>query len=252
MPSSINSSIDNPSINPRRNRLLAALPAAERERLLAHLEFVPLVFKQPFYSHGEPISHVYFPLGGVGSLITDLADGSAIEVGMVGNEGMVGLPAFLGTTQVPGSAICQVSGSALRMRTETFRREVTPDTVLFGLLLRYTQALMYQITQSAACNQMHSVEERFCRWILMTHDRVGADHFPLTQEFASQMLGVRRASVSVSASATQKAGLIQYRRGQMTILNRPGLEAAACGCYRSVQQEYDRLIGDPQNRRKVV
>ncbi|HEY9736587.1 MAG TPA: Crp/Fnr family transcriptional regulator [Trichocoleus sp.] len=211
---------------------------------------MPLAFKQSLYDNNEPISHIYFLLNAVGSLITALPDGSTIEVGTVGNEGIIGLPVFLGVSQVPGTAICQVPGNAIQMRTEFFRQVVTPDTVLFSLLLRYTQALMYQISRSAACNQLHCVEERFCRWILMTHDRVRADQFPLTQEFASQMLGVRRASVSVAASVIQKAGLIRYRRGQMTILDRAGLESAACDCYRNIQMEYDRLIGGNNRPRK--
>jgi CRP-like cAMP-binding protein len=228
--------------NPK-NRLLAALPREEYERLLPHLELVPLEYKQILYQPNEPIDYVYFPNNGVASLLTIMENGDAVEVGTVGNEGMVGLPVFLGAKTIPGQAIVQIPGDGLRMRVDVFQNKVTSQSPLYNLLQRYTQALFNQIAQSAACNRLHSIEERFCRWLLMTQDRVGKDKFPLTQEFLSQMLGVRRASVSVVASTIQRAGLITYTRGKITILDREGLEAASCECYAIIKEEFERLVG---------
>lgn len=229
--------------NPIKNRLLAALPTEEYERLLPNLESIPLNFKQVLYNINAPIEYVYFSNNAIGSLITIMENGEAVEVGTVGNEGMVGLPVFLGADTIPGQAFVQIPGDGVRMRTDVFKREVTSDTVLFNLLQRYTQALFNQISQSAACNRLHSIEERLCRWLLMTHDRVGADQFPLTQEFLGQMLGVRRASVSMAASILQKAGFIRYSRGKLTISDRAGMESSSCECYALVKAEFDRLLG---------
>lgn len=171
-----------------------------------------------------------------------MQNGATVEVATVGNEGMVGLPVFLETDRIPIQGFVQVPGDAMRMRADVFREKVTPGSPLYKLLQRYTQALFNQVAQSAACNNLHSIEERFCRWLLMTRDRVDSDQFLLTQEFLSQMLGVRRASVSVVAAIIQKAGLIQYSRGKMTILDRQGLEDCACECYFTVKAEYERLI----------
>lgn len=226
-----------------KNRLLAALPPEEYERLLPNLETVPLNFKQVLYDINKPIEYIYFPKNCLASLLTIMENGEAVEVGTVGNEGMVGLPVFLGADTIPGQAFVQIPGDGMRMRTDVFKREVTPGTPLFNLLQRYTQALFNQIAQSAACNRLHSIEERLCRWLLMTHDRVGADQFPLTQEFMGQMLGVRRASVSMAAAILQKAGFIRYSRGKMTICDRPGMEDSTCECYGIVKTEFDRLLG---------
>lgn len=226
-----------------KNRLLAALPTEEYQRLLPKLETVPLNFKQILYDINEPIEYVYFPNNAVASLLTIMENGDAVEVGTVGNEGMVGLPVFLGADRIPGQAFAQVPGDGMRMRADVFKREVVQGTPLFNLLQRYTQALFNQISQSAACNRLHSIEERLCRWLLMTHDRVGEDYFPLTHEFLGQMLGVRRAGVSVAAAILQKAGYIRYSRGKITILDRAGMEDSACECYRIVKAEFDRLLG---------
>jgi CRP-like cAMP-binding protein len=172
-----------------------------------------------------------------------MADGRAVEFGTVGNEGMIGLPLFLGADRSPHRAFTQVPGDALRMRAEDFREEMGRQGQLAGLLRRYNQALMNQMAYSVACNRLHSVEERMCRWLLMTHDRVGADRFPMTQEFLAQMLGVRRPSVTVVAGVLQKAGLIAYARGWVVILDRAGLEAASCECYRVVRDDFERLLG---------
>ncbi|BAY44869.1 Crp/Fnr family transcriptional regulator [Scytonema sp. HK-05] len=228
---------------PLKNRLLATLPTQEQERLQPHLQLVPLEYRQILYRPNEPIDYIYFPNYGVVSLLNLMENGDAVEVGTVGNEGMVGLPVFLGANTIPGEAFAQVPGEAFRMRADVFQREVTPGSPVHALLLRYTQALINQIAQSSACNRLHSIEERFCRWMLMTQDRVGSNQFPLTQEFIAQMLGVRRASVSVVAAIIQKAGLISYKRGKMTIVDREGLQGATCECYAIIKQEFDRLLG---------
>jgi CRP-like cAMP-binding protein len=228
---------------PVKNRLLAALPQSELEQLLPYLQLVSLEFKQIIYAIAEPIEQVYFVESGVISLLATYEEGGLVEIATVGNEGLVGLSIFLEVDQVPAEAIVQVPGTALRMQAEVFRREVVPGSTLYRLLQRYTQGMFNQIAQTAVCNRVHSIEERFCRWILMTHDRVDSDEFPLTHEFLSNMLGVRRASVSVAAAAIQKAGLIQYRQGRMKILDRVGLEDNACECYQIIKREYARLLG---------
>jgi CRP-like cAMP-binding protein len=215
-----------------KNRLLSALPDSEYERLLPHLEQVSLTLKQIIYLPNEPIEYVYFPNSGIISLVNLTEDGGTVEAATVGKEGMVGLPLLLGADRMMGQAITQIVGDAVR----------TPASPLYSLLLRYTQALMNLMSQSVACNRLHSVEERCCRWLLLCQDRVESDEFALTQEFLAQMLGVRRASVSVVAAILQKAGLIRYRRGKIMILDRLGLEAASCECYQMVKQELDRLL----------
>lgn len=231
------------SHNASENRLLAALPKEEYERLVANMEAVFLELKHSVYEPNEPIEYVYFVKNGVVSLLNVMEDGKEVEVATVGNEGMVGLPVFLGAEKIPGRAFSQVPGDALRMKADVFKDKVTPGTRLHDLLQRYTQALFNQIAQGTACNTLHSVEERMCRWLLMTQDRVGKDDFPLTQEFLGQMLGVRRPTVSIAASILQKAGLIRYSRGGITILDREGLEDSSCECYAIIKGEFDRLVG---------
>nr|WP_267871563.1 Crp/Fnr family transcriptional regulator [Nostoc sp. CHAB 5715] len=206
------------------------------------MEVIPLEFKQELYLPNQPIEYVYFVNYGVASMLTVMTDGSAIEVATVGNEGMVGLPVFLGADRVPGECFMQVPGSGFRMRVDAFKTHVTADSPLYNLLQRYTQALFNQIAQSAACNRLHSTEQRMCRWLLMTADRVETDTFSLTQDFLSIMLGVNRSTVSLSASILQKAGLINYTRGQITILDRSGLEDITCECYQIVKGEFNRLL----------
>lgn len=226
-----------------KNRLLASLPREEYERLVPYLKPVFLDLKRELYQPNEPIDFVYFPLEGVCSLLSLTSEGQLIEVGTVGNEGMVGLPVFLGVRQIPGVSMSQVPGNALRMRAEDLQNQVTPDTSLYDVLHRYTQALFNFISQSALCNRLHSIEQRCCRWLLLTHDRVGTDEFPLTHEFLSQMLGVRRAGVSEVAARLQNAGFISYRYGKMTLVDRAGLEATSCECYELIKAEFERLIG---------
>jgi len=210
---------------------------------MPNLEAISLPLGQVLYMPNEPIQHIYFPISGVVSLVTFMEDGSAVEVVTVGNEGMLGLSVFLGVDQIPAQAFSQVSGDALRMQAQVFKHEVTPGSPLHNLLRRYSQALFNRISQLAACNRRHSIEQRCCRCLLMTHDRVEANKFFLTQECLAQMLGVRRAGISEVAASFQKAGLIRYSRGNMTILDRQGLEATACDCYAKVKQEFDRLLG---------
>ena len=228
---------------PPKNRLLAALPLEEYERLLSNLETVSLTLKQVLYEPNVPIQHVYFLNHGVVSLVNIMEDGRVVEIATVGNEGMIGVPVFLGTDKTPHQSVVQIPGDAIKMKADVFKDSVSQGGSLQSLVQRYTQALFNQIAQSAACNRIHSIEERCCRWILMTHDRVGSDQFLLTQEFLCQILGVRRPSVSVVTAILQKAGLINYSRGRMTILDREGLEASTCECYRIVQAEFDRLLG---------
>jgi CRP-like cAMP-binding protein len=232
---------DNPI---RRNLLLALTPADEMERIQPHLSQVNFAFRDSIYKDGETNEHAYFPHAGVFSMVSSPEeDGMLVEVATVGREGMVGLPLLLGGGRSPGECFCQVPGQAGRIPSRAFSQLLDTCPGFRRVLLRYTQALITQISQNAACNRMHPVEERCARWLLMSQDRVGADHFELTQEFLAQMLGVRRPTVSVAAGMLQKAGLIAYSRGLIVITDRQGLEAASCNCYRIIRDEFQRLIG---------
>ncbi len=224
------------------NRLLAAMPQAERDRIEPDLETVPLELRAELYGVNAPVDHVYFPHEGVVSLLNVLEDGTAVEFATVGNEGMAGVAVLLGASSMPSKAFAQIPGTASRMAAKAFRDALPKTPAFHALLLRYTQALLNQIAQSATCNRIHPIEERCARWLLMTHDRVKAKHFPLTQEFLAQMLGVRRPSVSVAAGMLQKAGMIRYTRGTMTILDREALEAVSCPCYGIVRTDFERLL----------
>lgn len=225
------------------NHLLKSLPAEVYASIQPSLEKVSLTLKDVLYDVNVPIPYVYFPLTGVNSLLTILQDGTAIEVATVGNEGMVGLPVFLGDDTIPGKAIAQVPGDALRMPSDVFRAAVGRYEPLRNILDTYTQALFVLVSQSVACNRVHTTEQRCARWLLMTQDRVGNNQFSLTQEFLSQMLGVRRASVSEVAQELQQEGLISYSRGEITVLDRQGLEVRACECYWIVRREFERTLG---------
>ena len=226
----------------RINRVLAALPALVYEQLVPELEPVSLALKQMLYQPNGDISHVYFPFTTITSLVVVMQDGQIAEVATVGNEGMVGLPIFLGAQTFPGQAFTQVPGEAVRMAKAVFQNEVERWSSLHEVLHLYTQGLLTQVAQSAACNRLHNIDQRCARWLLMIADRVGAEQFSLTQEFLAQMLGVRRAGVSEVASRLQRAELIQYSRGVIKVINRSGLEAASCECYSIIKQEYDRLL----------
>jgi CRP-like cAMP-binding protein len=227
---------------PGENRLLVALPADEYERLLPHLEKVSLPLRDVLYEAHGPIPYVYFPLIGVVSLVI-MDGGFTIEVGLIGNEGMVGTPVFLGAEHSPTKAIVQIPGEALRMEVKIFHKEMRREGPLYRLVQRFTQAMINHISQSIICNRRHSVAKRMCRWLLMSHNRAGTDEFLLTHEFLAQMLGVRRPTVTAVAGSLQKAGLIKYHRGRVTVLDRKGLEAACCECYEMIATELDRLLG---------
>jgi CRP-like cAMP-binding protein len=229
-------------IAPGQNRLLSALSRDLQIRLLPRMEKVSLTVRQLLFEANEPITHVYFPLSGSMSLIIALDGGESVEIATIGNEGMVGTAVFLGADRGPMRAVCQVAGQALKMRSESFRHSIAEHPDLADVVRRFTQRLINQIAQTTACNQVHSVQQRMCRWLLMTHDRVGADEFHLTQELLAQMLGVRRPSVTVAAGLLQRDGLINYQRGRIRIADRAGLEGASCRCYQAVREDIHRLI----------
>jgi CRP-like cAMP-binding protein len=233
---------------PRENRLLAALPRASYDRLRPKLVPVETRLKELVWEMNAPIRYVYFPLNGIFSLLSILADGSSVEVGTVGNEGVLGVPVVLGATQTPLRAVVQVPGMALRMTSEDLRQEVQANAALREGLQRYTQALLTMFAQAAACNRAHTAYQRLALWLLMCHDRVGTATFPVTHEFMAQMMGVRRATVTQQASRLQQQGAIAYHRGMVTISHRPALEAASCPCYRVIRGEYDRLLGPDTGR----
>jgi CRP-like cAMP-binding protein len=227
-----------PTSGPRiANRLLAALPKKDYQALQRHLEEIPLIFEDILYQPTVLINDVYFPNSGIVSLLAAVNGRATLEVGLVGKEGMLGLPVFMGVNTSQNRAVVQGVGSAMKMKATAFRKECNNGGALPRLLQRYSHSLLTQITQSAVCNQFHSVEARLARWLLMTHDRMGADEFDLTQEFLSNMLGVRREGVSRAAGELQKRKLIRYSRGRLKVLDRAGLEATSCGCYEIITDE---------------
>ena len=226
-----------------RNLLLCALPPAELEYLLPHLQPMTFSLGQIVYEPGESIECCYFPTDSVVSLLYTMQDGTTAEMGLVGNEGVLGVALFLGGESTCSRAIVPVAGDALRLSAKILREEFTQSRPLQHLLLRYTQSLLTQISQTAVCNRLHSVEQRLCRWLLLCHDRKNRSELLMTQELIANMLGGRRESVTVAAGHLQDAGLIHYCRGHITIMDRVGLEAAACECYRIVEDESDRLFG---------
>ena len=233
---------------PGVNRLLALLPRTDYERLSPHLEHTALKYRQSLYRAYRPIGFVYFIETGVGSLVNTMANGDAAEVGTIGNEGVVGLPLILQDERSPTSVYVQVPGSGLRMKASLFRKELSRSASMRTVMLHYAHAFFNQVAQSAACNQFHSLEQRCCRWLLMTHDRMGSNEFLLTQELLAMMLGVQRTGVTAAAGALQRAELINYRRGNVTIRNRRGLERRACECYAISKHEFDRLLGGKAKR----
>ncbi|MBF2018887.1 MAG: Crp/Fnr family transcriptional regulator [Hydrococcus sp. C42_A2020_068] len=224
------------------NQLLAALPRSEYQRLAPHLQLVSLSAGQVLYEPGETISEVYFPNRAMISLVSIMEDGSTTEVGLVGNEGMVGLPVFLGGEFTTNCAIVQIPDGAMKLDANVLKEEFHRGGELQRRLLLYTQALLTQVSQSAACNRQHTIEERLARWLLSVQDCIQKHEFPLTQEFIANMLGIRRSGVTVAAATLQRAGMIRYSRGKITIMDRENLEAAACECYRLVQSELMRLL----------
>jgi CRP-like cAMP-binding protein len=228
---------------PHVNRLLGLLPAKDYERLRPHLEPIALAYRQSLYRARKPIGFVYFIETGVGSLVNTMANGQAAEVGTIGNEGIVGLPLLLGDDRAPTSVYVQVPGVGLRMTAALFEKELARSASMRLVMHHYVHAVFNQVAQSAACNRFHSLQQRTCRWMLMTRDRMQSDEFLLTQEFLAMMLGVQRTGVSAAAGHLKKAGLIDYSRGTVTILDRPGLEQRSCECYGVSKKEFDRLLG---------
>jgi len=227
---------------PEGNRLFEALPSNDRRRALAGCETVELAFAKVLYTPGERLDHVYFPLRSFISLIVLVDDSASREVGLVGNEGMFGIPLALGVDSSPVRAVVQGAGSALRMDAANFRRELRRSPALERELDRYVSVQLSQLAQRAACTRYHVVEARLACWLLMTQDRAHADHFYVTQEFLALILGVRRVGVTKAASALQRRSLIQYSRGRVSVLDRRGLKAASCACYKADRDSYDRIL----------
>jgi CRP-like cAMP-binding protein len=228
--------------SPRQNHLLDALPTAEYERLLPHLELVPMALGEVIYESGCELRHAYFPTTCIVSLLYVMATGQSAEIAVVGNEGMVGVALFMGGGSMPNRAVVQSSGYGYRLRALLLQHESSGNGPLLRLLLRYTQALITQMAQTAVCNRHHSVDQQLCRWLLLSLDRLAGDELAMTQELIANMLGVRREGVTEAAGKLHRAKLINYRRGHITVLNRPGLEQRVCECYQVVKTEYDRLL----------
>jgi CRP-like cAMP-binding protein len=223
------------------NLLLSKLSGKERRKIDALLEKHEWSSGESLHDPGKRVTHVYFPVNGVASLVTRLSDGSCVEAATTGNEGIVGLPIFLESGGASIEAFVQIPGQSLRMKADAFRDEIRRNSELRRLADAYTRALLRLVGQSAACNRKHKTEQRCARWLLMSHDRVQADTFHLTQEFLAEMLGVRRTAVTGCAGTLRRKGLITYRRGWITVLNRRGLEKASCECYAVIRREFDEI-----------
>jgi CRP-like cAMP-binding protein len=224
------------------NRLLNNLPQVELERLLPHSKYIQLSRGEILYELGEAIRHIFFPVSGVISLLSTSSDGNSIEICRVGNEGMIGMPLVLRGNVMPCQTVVQVAGEALRFDAETFKKELTHDGQLEDRLLRYANSLLAQISHAAVCNHFHTTEARLSRWLLISRDQINADTFLLTQEVISHVLGISRTGVTKAANNLADAGLIRYRRGKITIVNRKGLEDCACECYRLLKEEFDKIV----------
>ncbi|MBT9502768.1 MAG: Crp/Fnr family transcriptional regulator [Burkholderiaceae bacterium] len=228
--------------NPRRNQLLAALPPQEWARWLPQLEAVEMPLGQVLYESGGHQSHVYFPTTAIVSLLYVMEDGASVEIAVVGHEGLVGVSLFMGGESTPSRAVVQSAGQGFRLKAHLMLQEFNRAGPVLHLLLRYTQALITQMSQTAVCNRHHSLDQQLCRWLLLSLDRLPTNELVCTQELIANMLGVRREGVTEAAGRLQEAGLISYRRGHITALDRAGLERRACECYAVVKKEYDRLL----------
>ncbi len=231
---------------PNENRILAALPAADYERIQPDLELFPLPLGLTMSESGDHVNYLHFPVAGIVSLIYDLKDGSSSEIALVGNEGMIGISIFMGGESMPSSTVVQSVGVAFRLSRKIMKREFSLGGELQHLSLLYTQALIAQTSQTAVCNQHHSLEQQLCRWLLMSADRLHENKLVVTQELIAHLLGVRRETVNSAAKLLQKDGLIHYARGLINITDRPELEKRVCECYKTVRQEYDRLLPHPR------
>jgi CRP-like cAMP-binding protein len=231
-----------------QNHLLAALPTAEFERLAAHLELVPMPLGEILYEPGGQLQHAFFPTTAIVSLHYVMASGASAEAAGVGNEGVVGISLFMGGDTTPSSAVVQTAGHGYRLESRFLKQEFQRGGLMQHLLLRYTQALITQVTQTAVCNRHHSVEQQLCRWLLLTLDRVSSRELVMTQELVASMLGVRREGITDAAAKLREAGFIRYRRGHISVLERSGLESRACECYAVVKKELGRLLSDVRHR----
>ncbi len=230
--------------SPMQNHLLAALPAAEYERLAPHLELVTMRLGQAIYESGERLQHVYFPTTSIVSLLYVMEEGTSTEIAVVGNEGILGISLFMGGNTTPSRAEVRSEGHGYRLHAQLLKHEFHSAGLMQQLLLRYTQALITQMSQTAVCNRHHSVEQQLCRWLLWSLDRLSSDELIITHDLIANMLGVRREGVTRAAGKLQLAGLIDYRRGHIKVLDRRGLETCVCECYQVVKTEFDRLVPD--------
>lgn len=239
--------------SPNQNHLLAALPTTEFERLVAHLELVPMPLGELLYEPGQQLRHAYFPTTAIVSLHYVMESGASAETAGVGNEGVVGISLFMGGCTTPSSAVVQTAGHAYRLESRLLMQEFDCAGLMQRMLLRYTQALMTQMTQTAACYRHHSIEQQLCRWLLLTLDRLpSSDELIMTHELVASMLGVRREGISEAAGKLQHAGYIRYRRGHITVLERSGLESRVCECYAVVKKELSRLLSDVRYRQDTA
>jgi len=228
--------------NPHQNHLLDALPVGDYRRLAPDLELVPMPLGEVLYEPGGQMRYVYFPTTSIVSLLYVMEDGASAEIAIVGNEGMLGISLFMGGESTPSRAVVQSAGYGFRLRSKLIKNEFGRFGPTMHLLLRYTQALITQMAQTAVCNRHHSVDQQLCRWLLLSLDRLSSNELSMTQELIANMLGVRREGVTEAAGKLQDAGLIRYRRGNITVLDRPGLEKRSCECYQVVKTEFDRLL----------
>jgi len=236
-----------PPQDPRQNRILAALPALDYERMLPDLEYIPMPLGWTMSESGDHVNFLHFPTSGIVSLIYDLENGASSEIALVGNEGMVGISIFMGGESMPSSTVVQSEGDAYRLSRKVMKKEFALGGQLQHLALLYTQALISQTSQTAVCNQHHTLDQQLCRWLLMSMDRLHENKLVITQEMIASLLGVRRESVTEAAGKLQKAGIIEYSRGLIKVLDRPKLEKKVCECYEVVKQEYDRLLPHPRS-----
>ncbi len=230
--------------NPRQNHVIAALPAEDYTRLAPSFELVPMPLGEVLYESGAQMRHVYFPTTSIVSLLYVMEDGSSAEIAVVGSEGIVGVSLFMGGDTTPSRGVVQSAGHAYRMKGQLLKDEFYRAGPMQRLLLRYTQALLTQMAQTAACNRHHSVDQQLCRWLLLCIDRLPSDNLEMTQDLIANMLGVRREGVTEAAGGLRKAGLIAYHHGHITVLDRVGLEARVCECYEVVRKEFDRLLSE--------